>query len=282
MYLGHFRESLVSRNLQRLLSFVTIPFDYPAIELKDSIGTTDYLGNIPANVFQTWETRMLTRRLHTSVSKFRELNPELSFKLFDAEARDAYMEEHWSQRDIFSVYKDANFGPLKADVFRYCILFERGGFYFDISKGVSRPLREFIEPDSNELLSFEGNLSHREAPKSLDGRLKKPQHLVAQWGFGFAPGHRILELQIQFIEDNQSEFRDTMFELPKAAILAFSGPISFTESVWGSLMANKRLVLNQTNVDFNGAGIYSLPGSAGRFRQSESYVFAKKSVVLGK
>ena len=270
----------MSRNLQRLLSFVSIPFDYPAIELKDSIGTKDYLGNIPANVFQTWETRKLTRRLHRSVSNFRELNPELSFKLFDAEARDAYMEEHWSQRDIFSVYKDANFGPLKADVFRYCILFERGGFYFDISKGVTRPLREFIEADSNELLSFEGTLSHGEAPKFLDGRLRKPQHLVAQWGFGFAPGHRILELQIQSIEKMQGAYRNRSFINPKAAILELSGPIPFTKSVWEFLSENSNHTMNQTEVDFNGAGIYSLPGSAGRYRQSASYVHSPASQIL--
>jgi len=270
----------VSRNLQRLLSFVTIPLDYPAIELKDSIGSKDYLGKIPANVFQTWETRLLTRRLHRSVSKFRELNPELSFKLFDAEARDAYMEENWSHRPIFSVYKDAKFGPLKADVFRYCILFEQGGFYFDISKGVTRPLREFIEPDSSELLSSEGNLSHREAPKHLVGRLRNHQHLVAQWGFGFAPRHRILELQIQSIENREGAYRNRFFISPKAAILEFSGPLPFTESVWSFLSECPRHRLNQTDVDFDRSGVYSLPGSAGRYRQSASYVHSPASQIL--
>lgn len=270
----------MSRNLQRLLSVVTIPFDYPTIELRDSIGNNNYLGNIPANVFQTWETRKLTRRLHRSVSEFRELNPELSFKLYDANARDAYMEENWSHRDIFSVYRDANFGPLKADLFRYCILFDKGGFYFDISKGVSRPLREFIEPGSNELLSFEGNRSHREAPRALAKRLKKSQHLVAQWGFGFAPGHRILELQIQSIESRESVYRNRSFPNPKAAILEFSGPIPFTESVWGFLSENSNRTINQTEVDFDGAGIYTLPGSAGRYRQSASYVFSPSGPIL--
>lgn len=262
------------------MSFATMPLDYPTIELKDSKGTERFLGNIPANVYQTWETTALTRRLHKSISEFRQLNPEMSFKLFDAPARDAYMKEHWSHRRIYSVYRDANFGPLKADVFRYCILFERGGFYFDISKGVSRPLREFIGPESKELISFEGNLAHRHSPKSLEGRLKKPNHLVAQWGFGFAPGHKILELQIQSIEEREPNFRNVEFEIPKAAILAFSGPIAFTESVWRSLIDNEVQMLNQTDVDFDGAGIYSLRGSAGRFRQSGSYVFAKRSPLL--
>ena len=271
----------MSRNLQRLLSFATIPFDYPTIELKDSKGTENRLGNVPANVFQTWETKKLTRRLHRSVSKFRGLNPELSFKLFDAEARDAYMKSHWSHRDIYSVYKDARFGPLKADVFRYCLLFERGGFYFDISKGVSRPLRDFVGPDSNELLTFEGNPSHREAPKYLEGRLKRPQHLLVQWGFGFAPGHKILELQIQSIESRVGAYRNRSFIHPKAAILAFSGPISFTESVWEFLSQNPNYTLNQTGVDFDGAGIYSLPGSGGRYRQSASYAYSKASPILG-
>lgn len=270
----------MSRQVQRILSFATIPLDYPTIELKDSIGTNGLLGLIPANVYQTWETRKLTRRLHKSVSEWRQLNPELSFHLYDVEARDAYMKAAWGHRAIFSVYKNANFGPLRADIFRYCILFERGGFYFDISKGVSRPLREFISSHSKELLSFEGNLSHREAPQILEHRLNQPGNLVAQWGFGFAPGHRILEIQIQRIERTRKKYQNLVFANPKAAILEFSGPIPFTESVWDFLVESKNHRINQTSIDFDGAGIYSLPGSAGRYRQSASYVFSASQPIL--
>lgn len=271
----------MSRVLQSLMRFASIPLDYPTIELENSEGTETFLGEIPATVYQTWETTMLTRRLHKSVSEFRQLNPELSFELYHADARDAYMEASWGHRSIYSVYKDAKFGPLKADVFRYCILFEHGGFYFDISKGVRRPLRKFINTDSRELLSFEGNIAHREPPNDLEGRLKNPNHLVAQWGFGFAPGHDILKFQIAAIEKTARNYRDRVFENPKAAILEFSGPIPFTESVWRYLSEDPTRQINQTQVDFNGYGIYSLPGSAGRFRQSASYVFKRNDVVLG-
>lgn len=271
----------MSQNLQRLFSFLTFPLDYPTKELIDSHGSSNFLGRIPATVYQTWETRQLTRRLHRSVAGFRGLNPELSFRLYDAQARDAYMKARWGHRDVLEIYTNARFGPLKADIFRYCILFDYGGFYFDISKGVSRPLRNFVSPDSTEMLSFEGSASHRKCPIEIRDKLKNPDHFAAQWGFGFAPGHRILELQIERIENTRDTYENKRFANPKSAVLEFSGPISFTESVWAYLAERDSRVINQTGIDFDGAGIYSLPGSAGRYRQSPSYVFTSAEPILG-
>lgn len=270
----------MSKLIQKFTSIATIPFDYPTLVLMDSTGSQKYLGQIPAILYQTWETRNLTRRLHKSVSAFRALNPEMSFSLFDAGARDEYMRAHWGDRDIYAAYKDALFGPLKADIFRYCILYERGGFYFDISKGVSKPLRDFLSMDSRELLSFEGNLSHRPSPSSLASRLRCPNQRVAQWGFGFSPKHRILEHQIRSIERSQHTFRNRSFLSPKSAILELSGPISFTESVWKFLLEDEHYKLNQTSIDFNGAGIYSLPGAAGRYRHAASYMLSRNQPIL--
>lgn len=271
----------MTRTIQGVLSLLSFPLDYPTRELIDCAGSSQFLGRIPATVYQTWETRQLTRRLHRSVASFRGLNPELSFRLYDAQARDAYMKARWGHRDVLEIYANARFGPLKADIFRYCILFDYGGFYFDISKGVSRPLRDFVNPDSTEMLSCEGSASHRQCPIELRDRLKWPDHLVAQWGFGFAPRHRILEMQIERIEKTQDAYVNKRFANPKSAVLEFSGPIAFTESVWAYLAERDSRTINQNGIDFDGAGIYSLPGSAGRYRQSPSYVFASAEPILG-
>lgn len=270
----------MSKLLQKFTSTATILFDYPTLEIMDSTGSRSYLGEIPAIVYQTWETRQLTRRLHKSVSTFRGLNPELSFSLFDASSRDDYMRSHWGNREIYKTYKDALFGPLKADIFRYCILYERGGFYFDISKGVDKPIKGFINADSRELLSFEGNPNETPIPSRIAARLRCPDRRVAQWGFGFAPKHLILENQIRRIEQTQEEFRNRSFLSPKLAILELSGPISFTDSVWKFLLENEDYKLNQTGIDFDGAGVYSLPGAAGRYRHAPSYLHSRNRPIL--
>ena len=50
-----------------------------------------------------------------------------------------YMKNNWKNNSIYEVFKNSLVGPLKTDIFRYCILYERGGYYFDISRGCKIP-----------------------------------------------------------------------------------------------------------------------------------------------
>ena len=51
-----------------------------------------------------------------------------------------YMENNWKNNEIYEVFKNSLIGPLKTDIFRYCILFDKGGYYFDISRSCKIPL----------------------------------------------------------------------------------------------------------------------------------------------
>lgn len=257
-----------------------IPLDYPTKELKNSDGLKEMLGEIPAVVYQTWVTKRLTRRFHKSISKFRALNPELSFVIFDDEGANNYMRDHWKDRDIYSIYRDAKFGPMKADIFRYCILHDKGGFYFDLSKGLTRPISEFIDNQSSELLTAENNQHQMYVPKNARQRLSRPENLFVQWGFGFSKKHELLSHVITSIEENQSRFRDEIYDFPKGAILDFTGPNAFTRAVWQFLLGDETRQLNQKGIDFCGSGILSLKGSGGRYRQSADYLFAKPGKIL--
>ena len=270
----------MSQFLQRVMNLATVPLDYPTRELHNVYGTRKMMGQIPAVVYQTWVSKRLTRRFHNSATVFREQNPELSFVLFDDSDADSYMSTYWSHRDIYSIYRDAQFGPMKADIFRYCILHERGGFYFDLSKGLRRPVSEFIGPHTQELLTSEGNRHLLSVPPTVKGRLTLPDNLFVQWGFGFSPEHQVLDQVLASIEKNQSKFRDKVFQFPKGAILEFTGPIAFTKAIWKFLEQNETRELNQQGVDFLGSGELSLKGSGGRYRQSANYIFAKPGKIL--
>ena len=38
---------------------------------------------IPANIFQTWHTKMLPPKMFTSIAKIKQLNPGFKYYLFD-------------------------------------------------------------------------------------------------------------------------------------------------------------------------------------------------------
>src|SRR5580704_3923533 len=91
-------------------------------------------GTIPSKVYQTWTSEFLGRSHLKELEKFRARNKEFSFHFFDQDEMDRYMSDYYRHHPIYQVYCNAHYGPLKSDVWRYCILFERGGIYFDINK----------------------------------------------------------------------------------------------------------------------------------------------------
>ena len=111
--------------------------EFPLVEIKDRITHHKSTNTIPQNVYQTWETRSLGKTHAKSIQEFRENNPTFSFYLYEKEKRDSYMESSWGGEDISKIYFKSIFGPMKADIFRYCVLYDLGGYYFDIAKGLS-------------------------------------------------------------------------------------------------------------------------------------------------
>lgn len=207
------------------------------------------------------------------------MNPDLSFRIFDRGARDEYMKETWGDDPIYQVYESAKFGPMQVDIFRYCLLFDRGGYYFDISKGVDAPITGLHEPQVTEFISFEKNRVPAKMHPPRDAGLLRPEFLLIQWGFGFAPGHKILLEVINSIRKNYPSFRGLKFENPKSAIIELTGPEAFTRAVW-SYIDSSRCNPYQLDFDFNGHGIYSMKGSGARWRKFPTYADARNSKIV--
>ena len=75
-----------------------------------------------------------------SILKFRELNKNLSFIYMIQIKMIDYMEKKFMGKQNFkNIFKNSLIGPLKSDIFRYCILYDQGGYYFDISRGCDVP-----------------------------------------------------------------------------------------------------------------------------------------------
>lgn len=231
---------------------------------------------IPKIVYQTWEVNSFGRRHKKSIQTFRRLNSDLSFTLFDSKARDEYMMTEWGNRKIYEAYRCATIGALKADIFRYCILYNRGGYYFDISKGLTESITKLHRPSASSFLALESNSDPEGIAK---GNELAPTNLIVQWGLGFAPQHPILANHIARIEATLNEYIDRVFPLPKEAILRFTGPIAFSQSV-RECIAECRDLMELTGIDFNGHGVFSLNGSGSRYLISDSYAKFRNSKIL--
>lgn len=236
--------------------------------------------SIPTTVYQTWEDRYFGKTHARELEKFRDINPELSFVIFDQQQLGAYMAEHWGEHPIHRIFANVRFGPMRADIFRYCILFERGGYYFDINKACTTPLTALHPRDASALISYEGSDCIVLPDDEAMGRMQHPDKIVCQWGLAFAPGHPVLARMIDNICHHYDYFRNRSFSFPKSAILAFTGPGMFTKTVREAFSAGDHAGVAQAGIDFNGSGIPRLNGSKVRYLTVPAYAAARNAVIV--
>lgn len=247
--------------------------DRPAVENKSA-------RKIPSVVYQTWEDKKFGKNHLQEIYRFRNLNPELDFILLDRNQREDYLHQQWRDHPIFSIYQKSLFGPMKADIFRYCLLAERGGFYFDISKGCSVPLRELYRQNTEALITFEPHENPELIQSPALKYLQHPTKLVLQWGFGFAPQHPILVKMIENICLHYPRYQGKVFASPKNAIRELTGPLMFTRTVHEVLSQGALPNLEQCGIDFNSHGIFALKGSKVRYMTAPAYTKAKDRPIV--
>jgi len=261
---------------------VQLVLEKPYQILDDQVATQTFEhALIPPNVYQTWINHQFGKTLYKNIIHFRGLNPDLNFHLFDNQKIEAYMEEFLGKHPIFHIYQNSQFGPSKADIFRVCILNERGGFYFDINKGCAVPLRSLLKSDSDCLISYEKNDCIILPEQAVMDRVQQPTKLAMQWSFGFAKNHPVTNTMIQEICDFYPYFKDKVFENPKDAILSFTGTGMLTRAIRKTLLQNLGLQLNQAGIDYNSYAIPEMPGSWSRYFTSPAYSkFQNRPIVL--
>ena len=87
--------------------------------------------NISPIIFQTWNSKKIPINMFNAISKIRILNPELNYYLFDDNDCRNFIQRNFD-KDVLFAYDNLIPGAYKADLWRYCILYQYGGIYIDI------------------------------------------------------------------------------------------------------------------------------------------------------
>jgi mannosyltransferase OCH1-like enzyme len=90
--------------------------------------------HIPQQIFQTHKSvsYLLSKpNLAKAVASWRKYSPEFRYYFFTDAMCDAFMREHFSG-DIYDAYQRLPMAVMKADLWRYCIVYKYGGIYADV------------------------------------------------------------------------------------------------------------------------------------------------------
>jgi mannosyltransferase OCH1-like enzyme len=257
-------------------------FEYPLQRLDDQISKLQDNYLIPPFVYQTWENNLFGKTHYKQIVKFRKNNHDLTFLLFDKKKRDDYMIERWSDHEILKVYQKAKLGVMKSDIFRHCILYDQGGYYFDISKGTKVSLRSLHTESTEAIISNEPLECIIPPHNNLFKKLKHPHNNFLTWGLGFKKNHPIPKMMIEAISNDYKHYLGKIFSRPKLAVLSLTATGQFTKVVRDYIL-NHELNddhLIQSGIYFNGEGIFSMKGCRVRHHTAPSYADLKDISVF--
>jgi inositol phosphorylceramide mannosyltransferase catalytic subunit len=172
---------------------------------------------VPYDIYQTFKTGRVPATMYRAVRSWIEINPEYAYHFFDDAAMFDYAERGFpvdgfafSRQTLIEALHTIKPGAGKADLFRYLIVYDRGGVYMDIDTVPLAPLSSFIRPadDTVSGIGEHGDLH--------------------QWGLIYAARHPFMKRAIENTVDNivrrcfVDGYANTLVGLSGPACLDFS------------------------------------------------------------
>ena len=188
---------------------------------------------IPFNLFQTWETKNISKKMQQIIDTWKYFNPEYTYYLYDNYERGEFIKNNFGYR-VYNVYNKIIPGAFKADLWRYCVLYIHGGVYVDIDTVCFENIKMFLDENTEFMTPIDLNIT-----------LNEGTHNLSNCFIASIPQHEILKKCIDYIVDKVEN------NIIPSSILDFSGP-----GCLGRAM-NKYLNLNETNSFVGKEGIYN-------------------------
>ena len=85
---------------------------------------------IPLHIYQVWHDKEFPSSVKESVNMIKEQNPEFEHHLYDEGMCRAFIQKNFPKR-VVQAFDKVVPHALKADIWRYCILYKKGGIYLD-------------------------------------------------------------------------------------------------------------------------------------------------------
>lgn len=236
---------------------------------------------IPKLVHQTYKTRKLPHEIAKSIDVLRENNPEYEWSLYDDQHMIEFIANNYSKLVLSHFLSIApEYGAARADLFRYLIMYMKGGVYLDIKSTALRPLAEIILPNDKFILShwsnrvgepFEGWGRNATFPNLPEGEFQ-------QWHIIAVAGHPFLKAVIQRTLENIANYSPWRQGVGMLATILTTGPVCYTEAIIPLLDAHShRKVRTEREIGL----CYSIYGDRYRHRTiSDNYYRNNRSPLV--
>ena len=210
---------------------------------------------VPKVIHQTYhEVNDLPLEIQNNIIKIQQLNPLWEYRLYSDTDMESVILKNYGP-DMLRCFNqiDPDYGPARADLFRYLLMYAEGGVYLDIKSSMNVSLDNLLSEDDLFVLSKWND------DKGVLGRhtelLDVGGYEYQQWFIITVPGHLFLKAVIERVTSNIQNYNIFKSGVGKTGVLNVTGPVAYTlgiESVKG--LAGYREVCIRSDFDF----IYSI------------------------
>ena len=181
---------------------------------------------IPFIVHQTFYTTKFPQQIIEIIQNNKKMCPNYKFIFYD------------------DMMLNNCYGAMKADFFRYCVLYKIGGVYLDIKSKINVPLGLIISPEDSCILDI---------PRNNLEPWRKNIPTYEQWLLMFEPNHPYLNEMIQQMVINiENKYEPKIPGYPflnsKQKILKLTGPDALTRAINKCISNN---IVKHRNIDYN-------------------------------
>ena len=191
---------------------------------------------IPNIIHYTFFTSNLPKEIAMVVNHNKNMCKGCEFVFYNDDDCDNFIKLNFDAQthDAYKSINDA-YGAMKADFFRYCVLYKIGGIYIDVKSKINIPIFKLIKKDDTCLLDM---------PKTALERWRKHTYpTFEQWLLIFAPGHPYLHGMIHLMMHYiKTKYEPTIPHIPKLTtkekILHVTGPDAFAKAIRDCINSN--------------------------------------------
>ena len=203
---------------------------------------------IPNIVHFTFMNTKLPPEIIKVVENNKKVCNNCSFIFYDDDNCDKFIKNNFNE-EIYNTYKKINpsYGAMRADFFRYCVLYKLGGIYIDIKSQINIPIFKLINKNDICILDI---------PRCDLEPWRKNSPTYEQWLLIFAPQHpyllSMINLMYKYISENYIPKIINGFNLiknKKAQILNITGPDAFTKAINKYKLITDKIL--HRNVNYN-------------------------------
>jgi mannosyltransferase OCH1-like enzyme len=174
---------------------------------------------IPKIIWQTYRTDDLPRKALKAQKSWKKQNPKWEYQFCDDSEIGAFMDREYGG-ELAQLFHSLPLGVMKADLWRYAVLYKYGGVYTDIDTTCLVPLA-----------------SWQMRWETLRVALENRMHFC-QWTIAAAPGHPVLRAVLQLILERKRRGMNSSYP---HFVHQYTGPGVWTDGIRTALGVSSSL-----------------------------------------